>query len=219
MLANLIIPVTNRYDLLQELLHSIDYPVAHVLIIDNGAADVLEDLSITVPDIVEHTTYLPMPSNLGVSASWNLGIKLFPMDDRWTFASQSTEFYPGELAKLAEAKTAELTLTSKPPSWQAFTIGEEVIKTVGLFDEAIYPGSHETDDYLRRCHHNGITTTYLDLKVKHLPESTIKADTIYRFRNSTTYLNNYDYLELKIRLRDYSQGSWMLGVRRKNDWG
>jgi len=32
-------------------------------------------------------TWLHMPSNLGVADSWNLGIKSFPHDDRWFFAS------------------------------------------------------------------------------------------------------------------------------------
>jgi len=44
MIPNLIIPVLNRYDLLDRMLASIDYPVAHLLIIDNGASQVEEDL-------------------------------------------------------------------------------------------------------------------------------------------------------------------------------
>jgi hypothetical protein len=36
MLENLIVPVLNRYDLLQRMLDSVDVPVDHLLIIDNG---------------------------------------------------------------------------------------------------------------------------------------------------------------------------------------
>jgi hypothetical protein len=46
MIPNLIIPVLNRYDLLERMLQSIDYPIAHLLIIDNGAAKVEEDLEV-----------------------------------------------------------------------------------------------------------------------------------------------------------------------------
>ncbi len=38
MIENLIVPVLNRYDLLDRMVGSIDYPVEHLLIIDNGAS-------------------------------------------------------------------------------------------------------------------------------------------------------------------------------------
>jgi hypothetical protein len=112
MIPNLIVPVLNRYDLLERFLQSLDYPIAHLLIIDNGASKVEEDLQVHVPECVEMTTYLPMPSNLGVAGSWNLGIKLFPMDNRWTFASNDMWFEPGELEKLAWASPDDLTLVA-----------------------------------------------------------------------------------------------------------
>ena len=92
MLENLTIPVLNRYDLLERCLQSIDYPIKHLLIIDNGASTVEQDIEVHVPEIVKFTTYLPMPANLGVAASWNLGIKSFPYDDRWFFASNDVVF-------------------------------------------------------------------------------------------------------------------------------
>jgi len=79
MLENLIVPVLNRYDLLQRMLSSIDYPVEHLLIIDNGASVVEHDLSITVPEVVRHTTYLPMPANLGGGGVMELGDKVVPV--------------------------------------------------------------------------------------------------------------------------------------------
>jgi len=36
MIPNLIVPVLNRYDLLERFLQSLDYPIRDVLIIDNG---------------------------------------------------------------------------------------------------------------------------------------------------------------------------------------
>jgi hypothetical protein len=92
MIPNLIVPVLNRYDLLDRMIASIDYPVGHLLIVDNGASWVMEDMQIHVPDCVEMTTYLPMPANLGVAASWNLGIKSFPYADRWFLPATTCSF-------------------------------------------------------------------------------------------------------------------------------
>jgi GT2 family glycosyltransferase len=218
MLPNLIVPVLNRYDLLERMLASVDYPIAHLLIIDNGAAGVLEDVEVDLPDVIEHTTYLPMPSNLGVAASWNLGIKLFPMDNRWTFASNDMWFEPGQLEKLAQAKPSHLTVIKDFPHWHAFTVGEEVVERIGLFDEAFYPAYFEDVDYMNRCEHHKVPTTFLDIKTGHDNSSTIMSDTRYRFLNSTTWKNNRQYYDLKTRLHDHSQGNWALNLRRENDW-
>jgi GT2 family glycosyltransferase len=219
MIPNLIIPVLNRYDLLERLLQSIDYPISHLLIIDNGASKVEEDLEVHVPECVEMTTYLPMPSNLGVAGSWNLGIKLFPLDNRWTFASNDMWYEPGELEKLAWAAPTDLTLVSSFPYWHTFAIGQEVVNTVGLFDEGIYPAFYEDTDYLRRVEHHSIPVTRLDVRTGHDNSSTINSDTAYRFRNTTTYKNNGAYYGMKKRLNDYTQGVWTLQRRRENDWG
>jgi GT2 family glycosyltransferase len=218
MIPNLIIPILNRYDLLERLFNSIDHPIGHLLIIDNGASQVEEDITLDLPEHVQHTTYLPMPSNLGVAGSWNLGIKLFPLHDRWTFASNDMYFHPGELAKLGAAKPTDLTLIKDFPHWHAFTVGEEVVQRIGLFDEALYPAYFEDNDYQRRCTQGRVPITHLDIKTGHDNSSTIKSDTRYRFRNSTTFKNNAQYYDLKTRLKDFSQGSWVLNIRRENDW-
>jgi GT2 family glycosyltransferase len=218
MIPNLIVPVLNRYDLLQRMLDSIDHPVKHLLIIDNGSAKVEEDQQLNIPDSVDNTTYLPMPSNLGVAASWNLGIKLFPMDTHWTFASNDMWYEPGELANLAEAKADELTLMADFPYFHSFSIGQEVVQRLGLFDEAFYPAFFEDTDYLMRCEHHGIPVTYLDMKTGHDNSSTIKSSTAYRFRNTTTFTNNQRWYDMKQRTGDYTEGGWNIITRRENDW-
>ena len=70
MILNLTIPTLNQYESLQSLVRCIDYPVGHLLIIDNGG----ELEGVGIPDCVEQCTILNMPSNLGVAASWNLAI-------------------------------------------------------------------------------------------------------------------------------------------------
>ena len=71
MIPNLIVPTLNQYEKLQRMVSGIDYPVEHLLIIDNGGR--LND--VFIPSLVQKLTILNMPSNLGVSTSWNLGIK------------------------------------------------------------------------------------------------------------------------------------------------
>lgn len=219
MITNLIVPVLNRYDLLQRMLNSIDYPIEHLLILDNGASHVEEDIGLNVPPTVDKTTYLPLPSNLGVSGSWNLGIKLFPFADRFFFASNDMWFEPGALETLdVNAKPDELTLVSEFPNWQTFVVGEDVVNRVGLFDEALYPAYFEDKDYERRCLHENVRINLVAAPVGHDNSSTIKSDSRFRFRNSTTFKNNRQYYDLKQRVDDYSQGHWNLVTRRQNDW-
>jgi GT2 family glycosyltransferase len=219
LLPNLIVPVLNRYDLLDRMVSSIDYPVGHLLIIDNGASDVLEDMTVDVPACVEHTTYLPMPANLGVAASWNLGMKSFPYADRWFFASNDVQFQPGALQGLSEARSDEITLSGAFPYWQAFSLGYEAVKRVGLFDECgFFPAYFEDTDYLRRANHLGVPVRKIDIPLSHENSSTINSDPRLRQENSRTFSSNNAYHDDKVRRGDFGAGSWSVERRRANGW-
>jgi GT2 family glycosyltransferase len=218
MLENLIVPVLNRYDLLDRMVSSIDYPVGHLLIIDNGASNVLEDMGIDVPACVEHTTYLPMPANLGVAASWNLGIKSFPYDDRWFIASNDVRFEPGALQRLSEARTDEISLSSMFPHWQAFALGYEAVKRVGLFDEGFFPAYFEDTDYKRRAEQVGVKVVHIDVPMTHDNSSTLRSDPHFASKNSNTYSNNQTHYSNKVSNEDFSAGSWSVERRRLNGW-
>jgi GT2 family glycosyltransferase len=218
MLENLIVPVLNRYDLLDRMIASIDHPVKHLLIIDNGASGVLEDMSIDVPACVAHTTYLPMPANLGVAASWNLGIKSFPYDDRWFIASNDVRFEPGALQRLSEAHTDEITLSSMFPHWQAFSLGYEAVKRVGLFDESFFPAYFEDTDYQHRAEKALVKIVKLDIPMTHDNSSTMRSDSHFISRNSNTFSNNQTHYSNKLSNNDFSAGSWSVERRRLNGW-
>ena len=218
MLENLIVPVLNRYDLLDRMVSSIDYPVKHLLIIDNGASDVLEDMAIEVPDCVEHTTYLPMPANLGVAASWNLGIKSFPYDERWFIASNDVRFEPGALQRLSEARSDEITLSAMFPHWQAFALGYEAVKRVGLFDEGFFPAYFEDNDYQRRAQEFGVKVVHIDVQMIHDNSSTLLSDPHFVSRNSNTFSNNQTHFTEKVAREDFGAGSWSVERRRLNGW-
>lgn len=214
MLSNLIIPVLNRYDLLQRMLDSVDEHVEHLLIIDNGGAAT----SLMFPKTVEHVHFLQMPSNLGVAASWNLGIKLFPHHERWFFASNDMMFHPGGMKTLAQAARNEITLCSDFPGWQTFAVGDLVVNEIGLFDEALYPAYFEDNDYHRRAVNAGFTVRSLDILNAHNNSSTINSDMNLMGKNSITFAYNAHYYQGKVDSADFTEGGWKLHRRREAAW-
>jgi len=214
MLPNLIVPVLNRYDLLDRMLASIDYPVYELLIVDNGGElDAIKDNENFI-----NVNILNMPSNLGVAASWNLGIKLLPHHDRWFFASNDMFYMPGALEKLSEARRQDVTLSDMFPFWHTFALGEEVVRRVGLFDEALYPAYFEDNDYERRAKHLGVDIRSVSIPTGHDNSSTIGADRGLREKNAVSYQNNAIYYSNKMAQQNYCQGAWSLKRRRDNAW-
>jgi len=214
MIPNLIVPVLNRYDLLQDMLNSIDEPVGELLIIDNGG----EADSLLFPPLASEVHFIQLPSNLGVAGSWNLGIKLLPHHDRWFFASNDMQFMPGAMSVLGTARQDELTLTQDRPYWQCFAVGDTIVEEVGLFDEAYYPAYFEDNDYRRRAEAAGFTVRMLPIKTSHQNSSTIKSDDFYNARNSVTFAYNQHYYADKVARQDMSQGGWKLHRRREASW-
>jgi GT2 family glycosyltransferase len=212
MLENLIVPVLNRYDLLQRMLNSVDVPVEHLLIIDNGTGS---DLFFS--DKFENVTVLDMPANLGVAGSWNLGIKSFPYAHRWFIVSNDVVFRAGALEKLAQAQRDEITLTADAPHWQAFALGDEAVMDLGLFDECgFYPAYFEDNDYMRRAEFAGVNIRKLDIELDHDNSSTIKAG--YQSKNDKTFFANQRHYQSKIDANDYTPGTYSLEIRRDNGW-
>ena len=93
MIPVLIIPVLNRYDLLDNALSTINHPIGEILIVNNGK----EDYNPLFPQL--NIRVLDLPSNMGCAGSWNLGIKLYPYVPYWMFSSNDVNFYPESLAK------------------------------------------------------------------------------------------------------------------------
>ena len=213
MLENLIVPVLNRYDLLQRMLDSVDVPVQHLLIIDNG----LGTDSLEISDKFAKVTHLRMPANMGVGGSWNLGIKSFPYAHRWFIASNDVVFLPGALESLSKARRDEITLTADAPHWQCFALGDEAVSDLGLFDECgFYPAYFEDNDYMRRADFVGVNIRKLDIPQKHDNSSTIKAG--YQDKNAKTFIANQAYYQSKLDNNDFTAGTWSLDIRRENGW-
>lgn len=215
----LIVPVLNRYDLLNRMIESIDKKIYKLLVIDNGAETSGTNQQIVCNNpLVEDLHVLPMPNNMGVAASWNLGIKLLPFEPVWFFSSADTVYEPGALEELSKAKPNEISLAADFPYWQTFAIGQEVVSKIGLFDESIYPIYFEDTEYIWRAENAGISVTRLSVKTKHDNSSTIKSNQSYNSQNDRTYASNRQYFAAKQARKDFSAGHWDLNRVRSNFW-
>lgn len=215
----LIIPVLNRFDLLHKALESIDYPIDNILIINNsGKSYNTEDL----PRKFSHLNIrsLDMPSNQGIAGSWNLGIKCYPHAPYWLISSADTSFLPGSLEKFANL-SSETVFVKSDAQYSCFSIGEEIVRIVGLFDEYIYPAYFEDNDYNDRMILSGLESRILcpGIGVDDSGGSqTIKSDRRFEEKNHETFVRNQDYYHAKKSSGNYTLRGWDLNRRRLNEW-
>ena len=215
MIPVLIIPILNRYDLLDQNLSLIDHEIGEILIINNGKEEYVpkrDDLNIRV---------LNLPSNLGMSGSWNLGIKLYPHKEYWMFSSADTHWIPGSIAEL-EKMSGKDKLVMTTEAWSCFTIGEDIVREVGLFDEFYYPIYFEDNDYYERVMRSSVKHGYVDsgitLNTPHGASQTINSDTNLKNRNHETFVVNQSYFESKQKSDDWTPRGWNIDRRRSQEW-
>ncbi len=211
----MIVPVLARPELLYRMIDSIDFPVEQLVIIDNGR--VVDPRQAQTP-YARTRHLLSMPVNFGVAGSWNLGIKSTPFAPWWLIANFDLVWPAGSLQRLAEASSSSaLTLTACEPAWSAFTIGDKIVDTVGLFDEAFHPAYFEDNDYQRRCEKADARIERTEIPVRHDNSSTLAAGG-YAARNRHSYPANSEYFNDKVEGGNFSEGGWTLARRRKLSW-
>lgn len=210
----MVVPVLNRPDLLHRNLSSIDYPVEHLVIIDNGH---VLPLGPQVVENVMRTHVITMPTNLGVAGSWSLGIKALHFAPWWLVVNSDAYWPAGSLRQFAEwARTDALVLSAASPRWAAFALGEQVVQRVGLFDEALHPAYFEDNDYTRRCEAAGVPIVHTGIPVHHDNSSTLAGG--YQRANERSYPANAAYYADKVARGDLSAGEWSLDRRRDLSW-
>lgn len=208
----MIVPILARPDILDRMIETIDYPIEHLVIVDNGHC-----VKEVTAKNVHNIHIITMPSNLGVAGSWNLGIKSLPFAAYWLVANFDVTWPAGSLERFAKEATAhELVLSDASPPWAAFALGAAVVNAVGLFDEALHPAYFEDLDYERRCERVGPMIRKTDIPVHHENSSTLAAG--YRERNNETYDLNMKYYQDKMSRNDYSEGAWNVRRRRLLTW-
>jgi GT2 family glycosyltransferase len=207
----LIIPVLNRYDLLDNLLESISYPVDNILIIDNGG---------TYKTSIANVTVMNMPTNIGVAASWNLGIKCYPSAPYWTFTAIDTGLLSDTLEKTTVYSNEDVVVISNY-GFSYFSIGRNIIQEVGLFDENYFPAYYEDTDWEKRVRDMGYAKQilYPDVKIKLLDTTiTVKSNPQYMKRKEQTDLSNQHYFNKKFAGYNWTCYNWDLQRRIDNDW-
>lgn len=214
------VPILNRYDLLDKSLEAIDFEVKEILVINNGIENYVpkrKDLNIRV---------LNLPSNLGMSGSWNLTIKLYPHEKFWIFSSADTIWEPGGLKKLFDA-SGESRLVTTHRGFCVFSLGENVVRKIGLFDESYYPYLFEDSDYSDRVRLSIIDGNKNNLELVDISNvfdksigdgTTVASDLKLKRKIGDIHKKNQDYYNLK-KSQDFKMiGDWNIDIRRSQEW-
>ena len=209
----LIIPVLNRYDLLDQTLKSIDHPIDNIVIINNGKNKFYSTG-------IKNVQIFDMPSNQGIAGSWNLGIKFYPHSDYWLFGSADTKYLPGSLKKFEEFSGPDYFINSTA-AYSSFSLGKNIVEKVGLFDEYIYPAYFEDNDYNDRMILAGFEKNILSPGIEvddNGGSQTIKSDEVLMKKNHKTFESNKIYYLNKFNTKDYTCLGWDLKKRKENEW-
>ena len=157
MIPNLCITVTNRYDLLEKLFDSIDYPIKEICLLLNSNKDRDDDILNRLKCKFIQLKIFDPGYNFGLSSSWNSFIKKYVNIDGIVYITQDDiEFKPNALKDFYNITNSlihdDVILGF---SWGMFAIRKTSIEKLGYFDENFYPIYYEDADYCRRSHlHN-----------------------------------------------------------------
>lgn len=203
-----------RFDLADRLLASIDYPVEHLVIVNNSGT---KEWTPKKPELVQNLWHIEVPFGLGLVGAWNLIVKSTPYAPYWVLVNDDAWFEAGSLQKVAEqVDTNALNFLDIVPSWSAVVFGEGMIDKVGLYDERFYPLYFDDNDLERRVDFHKVPKKVIDAKVHHENSSTLNSG--YQTANSRSFMANANLFNRKANEADYSQGEWVLSVRRANRW-
>jgi len=205
--------VYSQFDLANRLLASIDYPVEHLVIVDNSGTNSWEPKK---PEQVKNIWLIRVPFGLGLVGAWNLIIKSTPYAPYWVLVNDDAWFESGALEIIAtESDPEALNFVDIIPQWSCVVFGEGAIAKAGLYDERFYPLYFDDNDLHRRMENAGVKIQQLEAKVHHNNSSSLKNKTK---ENSRTYESNRQLMDKKVIENDFSPGYWDLTVRRANRW-
>lgn len=203
-----------RFDLAQRLIDSIDYPVQHLVIVDNSGT---KDFQPTVSKHVENLWLIQVPHGLGANGAWNLIIKSTPHAPYWVIPNDDSYFEPGALQTIAEqVDTEAFNFLAINPKWSCVVPGEGAVMKAGLWDEAFHPIYFDDDEYEWRMKQLGVKFNTIDAKVHHDNSSTLKSG--FNERNNVTFSRNQSLFANKVSANDLTTTGWSLKVRRDNRW-
>jgi hypothetical protein len=149
------VPILNGTYWLHRLISSVDFPVDTFIIFNNGNKEIREELDSFTKmkhPYINKIEICHLPTNLGVSAVWNLIIKSFTSAPFWVITNHDISFTPGSLEKLYNKSipTKVGIVNASNQSFDLFLIKDFVIEKIGLFDENLSPAYCEDVDYVLR---------------------------------------------------------------------
>ena len=207
-------PTFARPDLAQRMVDSIDYPIEHLIIVDNSGKKQFEPAK---PDLVKNLWVIAVPHGLGPAAAMNLVIKSTPFASYWIFASEDTWCEPGSLEKIHnEVDTNALNFVDTRPDWCFIALGEGVVLKAGLCSELFHPLYFEDWDYERIIDSLGIPKKRINALIHHNNSSTIASG--FGTKNNRTYAINGELYEKRKASNFIPEQEWSLKIRRENSW-
>lgn len=203
-----------RFDMAQRLIDSIDYPVQHLVIVDNSGTKAFQP---TLSKHIENLWLIQVPHGLGANGAWNLIIKSTPHAPYWVIPNDDAYFEPGALQTIAEqVDTEAFNFLAINPKWSCVVPGEGAIMKAGLWDEAFHPIYFDDDEYEWRMKQLGVKFNTIDAIVHHDNSSTLKSG--FNERNHVTFSRNQSLFTNKVSANDLTTTGWSLKVRRDNRW-
>ena len=214
MIPVLAFPTYARHDLAQRMIDSIDYPVEHLVIVDNSGK---REFNPVKPDIVKNLWLIQVPFGLGPVAAMNFVTKTTPHAPYWLFASEDTWCVPGSLEKIHnEVDTNALNFVDAQPDWCFVAIGEGVVLKAGLASELFHPLYFDDNDYERIIDAHGIPKKRINARINHDNSSTIASG--FGEKNRRTFEINSRLHDKRRAENNLNGGEWSLKIRRENSW-
>ena len=205
----------SRFDMAQRLIDSIDYPVEHLVIIDNSGKKEFEPR--ISKEFVRNLWLIRVPSGLGANGAWNLIIKSTPHAPYWVIPNDDSWFELGALQTIAEnVDTTKFNFVDVQPSWSCVVPTEGSVSKAGLWDEVFHPIYFDDDEYEWRMKQLGVQFHKINAKVNHDNSSTLKSG--FQEQNAMTFKRNQEVFRNKMVANDLGIRGWSLEVRRANRW-
>lgn len=191
-IPNLICPVRSRFDLLERMLNSLDYPIDQIVIVDNSVSGYEVPFETAGP-----VRYIRPITGLGWGGGINEGITELPKETYWMWSSNDLVWGPGDLEHIDKTMQENIHLPTFM-SWGFIygAVSRGCVASIGLIDEFNFPSIYEDDvDWYRRCRLGGVNIIEYRGNIQHGADGhaaslTILSDGEHKSSNDKTHPAN-----------------------------
>lgn len=208
-----IVPVLTEHWRVDAMLLSFEGRIGKLICVDNGNTE----WQPKTPKAQE-TFVWRMPSNLGVAASWNLGIKATPFSSGWMIVNHDVQFGQDGVADFFERCRPDNMVLGGKPNWSCVWIGSKVVEHIGLFHEGFHPAYFEDNDYEVRAMRAGVEIVQSTAAINHRNSSTLASSEQFQQRNSLTFQANLTRFNERLHRPWEELLDWELSRRIEQSW-